>query len=179
MKEILAFFFLSTVLAADTHDANCTYERLPEALPAPRLTHNVSDVAADLVSRSKKNQTLVVITRLVLSRSSDILGVLIFGRYETGLALNVSGRMKVFLNRTAETDAFWKAQNLTDGGWGKPFKECSLLGVWLYHYFYKSEDGSYRVHLFVRIDLNQCDDSLSAIYNGSHRCDRSTMQVSS
>lgn len=179
MKQVFAFLLLLTSVPAENplQNARCQSRFLSSTASPTGLTYNVSGLAKGTVHRFGQNHNISTISRELLSEHRDILGVILVTKQDSALALNISGRLKVFPNRTAETDIFWRSFNLTEDGWGRPFKDCDFLRAWMYSYFVKRSDHG--VGLFVEIDLNQCDGALGEIYNGTHRCDPETTEVSS
>ncbi|XP_018576107.1 probable G-protein coupled receptor 158 isoform X2 [Anoplophora glabripennis] len=176
MKQVFAFLLLLTSVLAEnpSQNAHCQSRFLSNTVSPARLTTDVSSLARGIASKIGQNHNISTISRELLSDHRDVLAVILVTKQDSALALNISGRLKIFPNRTVETDIFWRSFNLTDNGWGRPFKDCNFLRTWLYSYFFKS--AGYGVGLLIGIDLNQCDRTLSEIYNGTHRCDLETTE---
>lgn len=109
----------------------------------------------------------------MLASHQELVGVIL----ASTLTLRTKRGPKVYVNRTRETDSFWKAYHATVNNWGAPFKDCfSFPRSWFYvHVTKRGDDG---VAFFLPLKLNQCDSNLTEIFGGSHHCDEESTFVS-
>ncbi|KAF2894358.1 hypothetical protein ILUMI_11814 [Ignelater luminosus] len=178
-------FLIVTASAANnsisliSNGAPCETKTLSEPRAATGLNFDISFEINNLVLEVSRNNTnFSDISQQLLSTHPQIVGVILSStiRLPT-LSLNVRGRLKVFPNRTAETDVFWKTFDAPHNGWAPPFRDCNFLqGIWFYAYILKSADIG--LGLFIPVKLNQCDFGLSDIFGGPHQCDDETTDVS-
>lgn len=178
MKEaLISLLFLISVQAKNfSQNEQCHNTVLTHPTIPTRLKMNISDLADNVISDVSKNYTFLVISRNILLETSDILGVAVMSKLERNLALNVTNRLRIFPNKTTETAKFWSIFNSTKIGWNVAIKDCDFLRSWVYSFIKSKSDVS--VGIFVKIELNQCDRTLADIFNGSHRCDEETTEVS-
>ncbi|KAJ8921069.1 hypothetical protein NQ315_015865 [Exocentrus adspersus] len=176
MKEVFAFLLLLTSVLArnSSQNASCYGRFLSDPISPTGLSYDAPNLVKETSLKITRNQSFPVVSRELLTGHRDVLGVILVTRRDSVLALNVSGRLKIFPNRTAETSIFWKAFNTTENGWGKAFKDCNFLHAWLYSYIFKNAD--YGVGLFIEVELNQCDPHLREIYNGTDKCDKESTE---
>lgn len=180
MKRHFNFLLL---LLATVHSENltnhedCKIRFLSNNVAPTRLSYNATKLVKDIGSkllRNSQNMNFSSASRQLLSMQPDISGVILTRADERFLALNINSRLKIFPNRTAETDGFWKSFDVTTEGWGKPFKDCSFFArSWFYVYTYRVSD--LRIGLYVTLNLDRCDNSISEIFGERHRCDDSQM----
>ncbi|XP_072377192.1 metabotropic glycine receptor isoform X1 [Diabrotica undecimpunctata] len=175
MNENLILFLLllgTTGAANFNHYDNCQSKILSDPTIPTRLTIDVEEIVEDVHNNLEKNDNFSNLSREILKKNG-VLGVLFISKTNHALALNVSKRLKIFPNRTSETEYFWNALNGTSG-WGKAFKDCDFLQSWVYSYTSRTHNHS--VGLFIEIELNQCHEELEEIFNGSHNCHRDSMK---
>ncbi|XP_049822451.1 probable G-protein coupled receptor 158 isoform X2 [Aethina tumida] len=147
------FLTNATAPSGLSRDLNETLDRIGDSLNAGR---NLSATSWDLVSFNPRLEGVILGTH----------------KYEI-LALNINKRLKIFPNRTTETESFWKSYKTGGKGWRRPFKDCHFFRrSWFY--VYNFEIGDVNGSLFVKVVLNQCDVGLKEIFNGTHRCDEET-----
>ncbi|CAH1133680.1 unnamed protein product [Ceutorhynchus assimilis] len=178
MKTPSTFLLLLLATVNSKYEA-CKIRTLSNNVTPTRLNYNatklVDDTATKLLKNSQ-NMNFSLASRKLLSMQPDIAGVILTRVDERILALKINSRLRIFPNRTAETDVFWKAFNEADG-WGKPFKDCIFLAnSWFY--VYKHPVRKLGIGLFITIDLNQCDRDLEEIFGGPDKCDDSQICVS-
>ncbi|CAH1138703.1 unnamed protein product [Phyllotreta striolata] len=113
------------------------------------------------------------LSRDVLQRRG-VLGILYASKGRRLLGLNVTKRLKIFPNRTVETDVFWDSLNGTKTGWGRAFKDCNFLRAWVYSYAWRTVDST--LGIFLEVDLDQCNGALAEIFNGTHNCHQPSTQ---
>ncbi|CAH2011005.1 unnamed protein product [Acanthoscelides obtectus] len=170
MKELPYALLLLTYFAqAKHHHHACQDRTLSQPIAAP---HNVSSLLD--VFRHQSSDFAAASRRLFLEHK-HVLGVVSSAKTERNLALNVSGRLKIFQNRTVENSRFWDVLDDTRTGWRATFKECQFLRTWVYVYVMQMDNGSAGV--FLKVDLDQCDQGQIEIFNGSHMCDPETTQM--
>ncbi|VEN58619.1 unnamed protein product [Callosobruchus maculatus] len=168
MKEVpFALLLLSYFSQAKHHHHACQERTLSKPIPAP---HNVSF----LLDVFRQPNDFADISRRLFLEHKNVLGVVSSSKAERHLALNVSGRLKIFANRTVDTAKFWDVLIDTKTGWRPAFKECQFLRTWVYVYVVQTDSGGAGV--FLKIELDQCDSGQIEIFNGSHLCDPETTQ---
>ncbi|XP_056630766.1 probable G-protein coupled receptor 158 isoform X1 [Diorhabda sublineata] len=171
------FFYLPLFLISargeypNNHD-HCQSRILPNPTIPTRLNINLNYLLVDINKKFGKLNNITALSREIL-QNDKVLGVIFFSNAHNLLALNVSKRLKIFYNRTAETETFRESLNVTKNGWGKAFKDCDFLKTWVYPFTFTTFNTT--IGLFIQVDLNQCDDGLADIFNGSHNCNRETM----
>ncbi|XP_031342266.1 uncharacterized protein LOC116170179 [Photinus pyralis] len=185
MKTAAALLFLLITasvskIALSLHSGtNCETRTFPEPRIASDLSFDISFEVNKIVAEiSRNNSNFSDISQQVLSLHPEITGIILSSSVRLPiLSLNIRERLKIFPNRTIETDVFWRTFETTNNGWGAPFLDCNFLqGVWFYAYVLKSADVG--LGLFVPIKLNQCDYELADIFGGPHQCDEDTTKVS-
>lgn len=177
MKLPLTFLLLLVTLKVNGYprDEQCQSRLLFDTTVPTRLNFNITSIAENVV-KSLDNVNLSNVARETFEKNKEIFGFAVSSRSDRGLALSVANRLKIFRNVTRETLLYWNSLNSTKNGWGRAFQECEFLRTWVYVYFFRNEDVS--VGLFVELKLDRCDRGQDEIFNGSHRCDEETMQVS-
>lgn len=162
-----------------SYDVQCETKTLGEPRTATGLNFNISIEVNRLVSEiSLNNSNFTDISKKILSTHPEIAGIILASAIKAPiLSLNVDGKLIHFLNRTKETEVFWKAFDVEHNGWALPFRDCNYLKrVWFYAYLFKNSEVG--LQLFIKVKLNQCDFHLADIFGGTHRCDQETTEVS-
>ncbi|KAK4880411.1 hypothetical protein RN001_008557 [Aquatica leii] len=183
MTTAAALLFLIVIASAATatlslrNGPSCESKVLSEPRTATGLNFDISfEVNKIVVEISRNNSNFSDISQQVLTLHPEISGVILSSstRFPI-LSLNIRERLKIFPNRTAETDIYWRSFDGTQNGWAPPFKDCYFLpDKWFYAYILKSADIG--LGLFMPLQLNQCDFGLSDIFGGPHRCDDDTTE---
>ncbi|XP_050307291.1 probable G-protein coupled receptor 158 isoform X2 [Anthonomus grandis grandis] len=179
MKTTFILLFLLFAVADSKnqtrpHD-DCKIRILSNNVPATGLNYNVSKLIKEIGDDLLKNphgMNFSLTSRKLLASRADVFGVILRKTNDASvLALNINSRLRIFPNRTAETDVFWRTFDSTDG-WGKPFKDCDYFSYsWFYVYAHRLSD--LKIGLFIKLDLDQCDDRLKEIFGGGHKCGES------
>lgn len=160
----------------------CKNRFLSSPTAPTRLNYNITHLAQHINEQiHNKVYNFSTISRHILQQHTNVLGIILINNSEQILALNVSGRLRIFPNRTSDTEIFWQAYNKNNiewgGGWGAPFKTCHFpQHTWFYCYFLRTDNLS--VGLFLKLHVNQCDDQFEEIFNGKHLCQEPTTYVS-
>lgn len=169
-----------------TEAVNFTYNNEicePKILSKPRIATNLNfeisfEVHNIFKSLANNHTNYSTISKEVLSGSPQIFGIFLASENKSpSLALNLRGRLKVFPNRTIETEIFWSAFGNATNGWNPPFRDCVLLPRTWYH-LYVSKHSNASVGVFIPLKVNQCDPDLEEIFGGADKCDRETTYVS-
>ncbi|CAH1183725.1 unnamed protein product [Phaedon cochleariae] len=177
MKENLILLLLLITARADNSVQNdrCQSRVLSHPTIPARLNQNITKLAETIDQRLSRSENFSSVARDLFLENGAMLGVAAMSpSNEYALALNVSKRLKIFPNRTVETEVFWTSLNMSRSGWGRAFKDCDYLRTWVYCFVLKTSGRS--VGVFVKIDVNQCDDRQREIFNGTHKCHRDTME---
>ncbi|KAK9888465.1 hypothetical protein WA026_000713, partial [Henosepilachna vigintioctopunctata] len=159
-----------TIIRNDT----CQIKFLSRQAPSSGLTFNASQATYEIYHKVVNNKSFnfANISREILAQRRDVVGVVITRNNNYGLGLNISGRLKVFPNRTTETEVFWKSFGQSETGWTPLFMDCYFFrNQWFYGYMLKTSDIS--IGLFIKVYLNPCDESLLGIIP-KHRCNNET-----
>ncbi|CAH0557756.1 unnamed protein product [Brassicogethes aeneus] len=173
MNEALAFLFFLTTVSLTKSENDCAARFLSYPVAPTRLSYNSSfSYIHQNVHGTEQWQN---ITREIFARNPDIEGLILSTETKAILALNIKERLKIFPNKTSETEMFWDSHKAADLGWNKPFKDCNFYrNQWFYVYSFKT--APFRVSLFIKIRLNQCDKAQEEIFNGTHRCDEESSE---
>ncbi|XP_074029464.1 G-protein coupled receptor 158 smog isoform X1 [Leptinotarsa decemlineata] len=176
MKEnLFILVLLISTNAENPQDDHCKSRFLSNPTVPTRLNLIPAQIAQSIQQNINQHHgNFSEISRQTLLQHNEILGVILTSKFQHALALNVSKRLKIFPNRTAETEKFWTSLEMDKSGWGRALKDCDFLHSWVYVYVSKSPSST--VGLFLKIDLNQCDKELGEIFNGSHICHEETME---
>ncbi|CAH1109091.1 unnamed protein product [Psylliodes chrysocephalus] len=172
MNETFIFLLLILLTAhaknPPSHHEFCQSRVLSHPTIPTRLNIDVERLVEHVNKKlEEKLENFSLVSRDILQHSG-ILGVAFTSKGHHLLGLNVSKRLKIFPNRTTETEIFWNALNGTKSGWSRAFKDCDFLHTWVYSYVTSSLEST--VGIFVQIILNQCDEELAEIFNGTHNC---------
>ncbi|XP_045471874.1 probable G-protein coupled receptor 158 isoform X2 [Harmonia axyridis] len=166
MNEALLLLLLlfNTTYATFVRNDSCEIKFLTRQAPSSGLTFDASQVTYEVYHKVVNNDLFrfVNISREIITQRKEVVGVIITKTKEYNLALNISGRLKVFPTRTSETEGFWRSFAESKTGWTPLFMDCYFFrNQWFYGYVLKTSDIS--IGLFVRVNLNPCDDSLEGI----------------
>ncbi|XP_044752083.1 probable G-protein coupled receptor 158 isoform X2 [Coccinella septempunctata] len=172
MNEALLFLLLllNPAFTTSTRNDTCQIKFVSRQTPSSGLTFDASQVTYEIYHKVVNNNLFKFanISRDIITRRKEVVGVIITKTKEYNLALNISGRLKVFPNRTSETEGFWRSFSESKTGWTPLFMDCYFFrSQWFYGYVLKTSDIS--IGLFVRVILNPCDESLEGILP-KHRC---------
>lgn len=177
MKSFLTFLLLLVTLTAQGYprDEQCQNRILLNTTIPAGLKFNITSIAVN-ITKTVGNVNFSNVARDVFEKNKEVIGLIVNSKNNVSLALSVSNRLKIFKNVTKETVPFWNSLNITNNGWGKAFQECEFLRTWVYAYFFNS--GNVSVGLFLELKLDRCDRGQDEIFNGSHRCEEETTNVS-
>lgn len=178
MKQVsLLLLILSLVavvrLTSVRNVETCEIRHLSKPLIPPI---NYSTAINSILSLRNSTNFSVAVSE-VFSKNIDIRGVILKSSF-SALALNVRGEVKIYTNRTKETEGFWETYDLAAKEWTVPFKDCHVFRrTWFYAYVTKTaaDDG---FGFFVPIKLDQCNPQLEEIFGRKHQCNPETTTVS-
>lgn len=165
---VLLWLYLSTALS--NHHEPCTPRTLSTAIPPSRPNFNASLLAQNLEEAIRRSSNFTQAARHILSNQWDIAGAILATPSEHVLALNLNSRLRLFFNRTPETQAFWTGFEATSKGWGAPFKDCHFFAGSWFHVFANEGSGGAKVGLFAPVALDECDGGVAEIFGGPHKC---------
>lgn len=174
-EAVVLLLFITSVNAGNNYE-DCQTRFLSKPTTPSRLILNVSTLANSIISRLSHNSTLMA--RETLSQYPEIRGLILTSPKEQILAFNITRRLRIFPNRTTDTEMFWLSLENTKNGWSPAFKVCHFLkGDWFYGFVVRK--GNSTVELFLDLNLNQCDEELVEIFQEPQKCDLDTTYVSS
>ncbi|KAL1490571.1 hypothetical protein ABEB36_013241 [Hypothenemus hampei] len=179
-RSLIVFFFISLVSSSARssghHRSACEPFTLTKNIAPIGFEHNMTVLAANIAKIISPGMNISLTFRKVLSTHPSVFGVILSTSEERRmLALNEidsMGKVKLFSNRTEETRAFWKALDDNGAGWGKPFKDCQLFPESWFYVYIQETVGSWKIGLFVRVNLDRCDVGLGEIFKEGNKCDR-------
>ncbi|XP_076270300.1 G-protein coupled receptor 158 smog isoform X4 [Rhynchophorus ferrugineus] len=184
IKTFTIFFLVIASVASQnlTQNEECKVRVIANSVAATRLETEIEHLAVRVSDHlvddaSTKEGNLSTLLRDVFTEQSRVVGILIDRAKERTLALNINSRLKIFKNKTAETDWFWASFERTSERWGRPFNDCKFFATKWFHVFVKRAENI-KVALFVELDLDQCNTDISEIFNGSHKCDNTQVCAS-
>lgn len=172
----LALLALTSATPPSRNDT-CRVRHLSKPTAPSGLSFNASQATYEIYHKvvNHKAFDFASVSGDIFRRDGEVAGVILTSaRTRGGLALNLTGRLQVFANRTDETEPFWASFNRSKGsGWMPLFKDCFYFPEqWFYGYVLRTSDIS--IGLFMRVRLNPCDGDLAEIFEGNHRCDEET-----
>lgn len=172
-EAVVLLLLLTSVYAHDNED--CKIRFLSKPTTPSRLNFNLTAVTSSIFANSNSNFS--DIARLTLSTHPEILGLILKSSNEQILALNVAKRLRIFPNKTTESEVFWTSGGNYTQGWTPAFKTCHFLkGNWFYGFV--AAKSNFTAVLFLNLYLNQCDDNLEEIFGRTQKCDQDTTYVS-
>lgn len=163
------------------NDDDCHHTKtLPEARSPARLNFDLNFMIEEVKLHVEENlMNFSTLAEKLLSARNELVGILLSSSANRPLlALNASGRVAYFRNRTEDTEMYWGTLNsVEENGWLPPFKDCRLLlGTWLNVYIFKAKTVA--IGLFLTVKIDQCDDFYAEYVGRKNKCDRETTTVS-
>jgi G protein-coupled receptor 158 len=171
MNEVVVLLLFLTSVYAGNNNEDCQIRFLSNSTTPSRLNFSVTGLVTSIFVNITTNSS--EIARKTMSKHTEVLGLILTTPNERILALNVTRRLRIFPNKTVETKAFWESfENRSEKqGWTPAFKDCYFLkGNWFYGFVAKK--GNFSTALFLKIDLNQCDENLTEIFGNHQKCDQ-------
>ncbi|XP_063902350.1 metabotropic glycine receptor isoform X3 [Zophobas morio] len=170
-EAVVVLFLVLTAVYAGNNNEDCKIRFLSKPTAPSRLNLNVTAITTSFFHNLSSNFSDVAYR--TLSAHSQIVGLIIKSPNERNLALNINNSLRIFPNKTLETNTFWKSFENGTQGWTPAFKDCRFLkGNWFYGFV--TTRGNLSTELFLKLDLNQCDETLEEIFGGFQKCDYKT-----